>query len=124
MLRAKAKTRQLLCGSSGDQKTPTSQVWRAGGYELIRQRHFDHIHREDDKTCSHPSHLGAPNYRTYKQAEAMLCINLGQVAATGVPMKPPKAYKSWSQLEKAPRYVFILQIFNFNVTVLLEGWRK
>ena len=46
----------------------------------------------------------------------MLCINLGQVAATGVPMKLPKAYKSWSQLEKAPRYVFILQIFNFNVT--------
>ena len=44
MLRAKDKTRQLLCGSSGDQKTPTSQVWRAGGYELIRQRHFDHIH--------------------------------------------------------------------------------
>ena len=54
----------------------------------------------------------------------MLCINLGQVAATGVAMKPPKAYKSWSQLEKAPRYVFILQIFNFNVTVLLEGRRK
>ena len=59
MLSAKAKTRQLLCGSSTDQKTPTSQVWRAGGYELIRQRQFDHIHREDDKTCSHPSHLGA-----------------------------------------------------------------
>ena len=64
-------------------------------------------------------HGHLPNYRTYKHAEAVLCINLGQVAAAGVAMKPTKACKSWSQLEKAPRHVFI-----FNVTVLLEGWRK
>ena len=32
MLSAKAKPRQLLCGSSGDLMTPTSQVFRAGGY--------------------------------------------------------------------------------------------
>ena len=54
MLSATAKTRQLLCGSGGDLRTPTSQVCRAGGYESICQRHFDRIHRED-KTCSHPS---------------------------------------------------------------------
>ena len=64
------------------------------------------------------------NYITYKLAEAVLCINLGHLAATGVGLKPPKAYESWSQLEEAPRYRYILQIFNFNDTVLQEGWRK
>ena len=58
MLSATAKTRQLLCGSGGDLRTPSSQVCRAGGYESICQRHFDRIHREDDKTCSHPSTWG------------------------------------------------------------------
>ena len=58
MLSATAKTRQLLCGSGGDLRTPTSQVCRDGGNELICQRHFDNIHREDDKTCSHPSTCG------------------------------------------------------------------
>ena len=67
-------------------------------------------------------------YRTYiecsnKLAEAVLCIDLGHVAETGIGLKPPKAYKSRSQPEEAPRYV-LLQIFNFNDTVLLEGWRK
>ena len=53
MLRATAaKTRQLLCGSGGDLRTPASQVCRAGGYESICQGHFDRIHWEDDKTCS------------------------------------------------------------------------
>ena len=52
---AAAKTRQLLCGSSGDLGTQTSQFCRAGEFELICQRHFHHIHREDDKTCAHPS---------------------------------------------------------------------
>ena len=58
MLSATDKTRQLLCGSGGDLRTPTSQVCRDGGNELICQRHFDNIHREDDKTCSHPSTCG------------------------------------------------------------------
>ena len=60
--------------------------------------------------------------KMYKLAKAVLCKNLGHFAATGVGLKPPKAYKSWSQLEETQRYV--LQIFNFNDTVLQEGWRK
>ena len=60
MLSATAKTRQLLCGSGGDLRPSTSQVCRAGGYESICQRHFDRIHREDDKTYSHPSTWGHP----------------------------------------------------------------
>ena len=116
MLGATAKTRQLLCGSGGDLRTPTSQVCRAGGYESICQRHFDRIHRED-KTCSHP----------YNLAEAVLCINLGHVDAAVVGFKSPKAYKSWFQLEEAPRYV-LLQIFNeFNLMILYfwkTDWRK
>ena len=35
----------------------------------------------------------------------MLCINLGHVAAAGVGLKPPKDYKSWFELEEAPKYV-------------------
>ena len=61
--------------------------------------------------------------RTYKLARAVLCRDLGHVAETGIGINSPKAYKSWFQLDEAPRYV-LLQIFNFNDTVLLEGWRK
>ena len=55
----------------------------------------------------------------YKLLEAVLCKDLRHVAETGVGLKLPKAYKSWSQLEEAPKYV-LLQILNFNDTVLLE----
>ena len=62
--------RQLLCGCSGDLRTPTSEVCRAGRYESVRQRHFDHIRREDDKTCSPPSTWGHSRkyYRIIEQA--------------------------------------------------------
>ena len=127
MLSATAKTRQLLCGSGGDLRTPTSQVCRAGGYESICQRHFDRIHWEDDKTCSHPSTWGhsrkenghLPNYTRHNLAEAVLCINLGHVAAARAGLKPPKAYKSWFQLEEASRYV-LLQIFTL---MILYFWK-
>ena len=120
-------TRQLLCGSGGDLRTPTSQVCRAGGYESICQRHFDRIHRKTTRHArirplggtrvSKTSHL--PNYRRHNLAEAVLCIYLGHIAAAGVGLKPPKAYKSWFQLEEAPRYV-LLQIINL---MILYFWK-
>ena len=61
MLCVKAKTRQLLCDCSGALRTPTSQVCRAGGiepHEVVCQRHFDKIRREDEKACSCPSSWG------------------------------------------------------------------
>ena len=66
---------------------------------------------------SKTSHL--PNYRRHNLAEAVLCINLGHIAAAGVVLKPPKAYKSWFQLEEAPRYV-LLQVINL---MILYFWK-
>ena len=66
-------------------------------------------------SVSKTSHL--PNYRRHNLAEAVLCINLEHIAAAGVGLKPPKAYKSWFQLEEAPRYV-LLQIINLMILYL------
>ena len=52
-------------------------------------------------------------------AEAVLCINLGHVAAAGVGLKSPKAYEKCFKLEEAPRYV-LLPIFN---VMVLYFWK-
>ena len=115
-----------MCGSSGDQRTPTSQVCRAGGYESIRQRNFYHIDREDDKTCSHPSHSRKynhghlPNCTRYKLAEAVLCINLGQVAATRVAMKPQRLIKAGLNSRKH-RGMFLY--YKYLILMLLYFWK-
>ena len=61
MLCAKGKTRQLSGGCSGILRKATPQVCRAGGLqrnEMVCQRHFDKIRREDDRRCSCPSTWG------------------------------------------------------------------
>ena len=61
MLCSKAKTRRLSDGCSGILRKANPQVCRAGGLqpkEMVCQRHFDKIRREDDRRCSCPSAWG------------------------------------------------------------------
>lgn len=61
MLCSKAKTRRLSDGCSGILRKANPQVCRAGGLqpnEMVCQRHFDKIRREDDRRCSCPSTWG------------------------------------------------------------------
>ena len=61
MLCSKAKTRRLSDGCSGIVRKANPQVCRAGGLqpnEMVCQRRFDKIRREDDRRCSCPSTWG------------------------------------------------------------------
>ena len=61
MLCSKAKTRRLSDGCSGILRKENPQVCKAGGLqtnEMVCQRHFDKIRREDDRRCSCPSTWG------------------------------------------------------------------
>ena len=116
MLCAKAKTRQLLCDSSGALRTPTSQVCRAGGiepYELACQRHFDKIRREDEKTCSCPSIWGQssklhahPVPTRYYQILDEVGWSRASSYQPGIHWcnkcrnEAPKRFKNWPQLEE------------------------
>ena len=106
--------RQFLCSCSGVLRTPASQVCRAGRlepYEFIRQRHFDQIRREDDKTCSCPSTWGHSGKLHGHPVPFRFYQILDQVGQSRASYKPgtrcnkcrkeaPKRFKNWLQLEE------------------------
>jgi len=61
LLCSNAKTRRLSDGCNGILRKANPQVCRAGGLqpkEMVCQRHFDKIRREDDRRCSCPCTWG------------------------------------------------------------------
>ena len=135
MLCAKAKTRQLLCDCSGALRTPTSQVCRAGGiepHELVCQRYFDKIRREDEKTCSCPSSWGHSNKLHAHPVPARYYQILDQVGRSSASSyqpgtrwcnkcrnEAPKRFKNWPQLEEKITEVCCITKYMYPVLTIL-----
>lgn len=135
MLCAKAKTRQLLCDCSGVLRTPTSQVCRAGGiepHEVVCQRHFDKIRREDEKTCSCPSSWGHSSKLHAHPVPARYYQILDQVGRSSASSYQPgtrwrnkcrnevlKRFKDWPQLEEKITEVRCITRYMYPVLTIL-----
>ena len=123
MLCAKAKTRRVLHGCSGDLRKLTPQVCRAGGLqalETICQRHFDQIRREDDRRCSRPSTWGHSHklhahpiptryYRILDEVgqESCTLYKPGTRWCNKCRMEAPKIFQNWPQPEEFMEVRFI-----------------
>ena len=94
---AKAKNRHLSEGCSGPLRHTNLQVYRAGElepFEMVYQRHFDSIRRQDDRRCSY--------FKLYMKLWLCCRITVGVISAE---LKRQRSYTTGQSEEKTKKIV-------------------